>query len=68
VLEARGLTVAVVEVDASTSPELTQHYRVLTVPTTVVLDAMGHAHAVNYGFATTQRLIEQVDEVLALHA
>jgi hypothetical protein len=38
---------------------------VLTVPTTVVLDATGHAHAVNYGFAPMQRLLEQVDAVLA---
>jgi len=37
---------------------------VLTLPTTVVLDAAGRAHAVNYGFANTQRLLEQVDEVL----
>lgn len=65
-LAARGPTVAVVEVDASDSPELTHRYQVLTVPTTVVLDATGRAHAVNYGFATTQRLLEQVDEVLAL--
>ena len=64
VLEARGPAVAVVEVDAPNSPELTQHYQVLTVPTTVLLDATGRAHAVNYGFATTQRLLEQVDEVL----
>ncbi len=64
VLEARGPAVSVVEVDAPTSPEFTHHYRVLTVPTTVVLDATGRAHAVNYGFATTQRLLEQVDEVL----
>jgi len=25
---------------------------------------MGHAHAVNYGFANTQRLLEQVDATL----
>jgi thioredoxin-like negative regulator of GroEL len=65
VLEARGANVSVVEVDAPNSPELTQRYRVLTVPTTVVLDASGRAHALNYGFANTQRLLEQVDEVLA---
>ncbi len=47
------------------APELTERYRVLTVPTTVVLDASGRAHAVNYGFANTQRLLEQVDTVLA---
>jgi len=62
VLEMRGASVAVVEVDAPSSPELTQRYQVLTVPTTVVLDATGRAHAVNYGFTNTRRLLEQVDE------
>lgn len=65
VLEARGAAVSVVEVDAPGAPEMVEHYRVLTVPTTVVLDATGRPHAVNYGFANTQRLLEQVDSVLA---
>ncbi len=65
VREVSGDAVAVVEVDASASPELVQRYHVLTVPTTVVLDAWGRAHAVNYGFANTQRLLEQVNTVLA---
>lgn len=65
VLEAKGAGVSIVEVDAPSSPELTWRYRVFTVPTTVILDATGHAHAVNYGFANTRRLLEQVDEVLA---
>jgi thioredoxin-like negative regulator of GroEL len=64
VLEARGDAVAVVDIDATTSPEVAQRYQVLTVPTTVVLDEAGHAHAVNYGFANTKRLLEQVDEVI----
>ena len=64
VVQARGSDVSVLDVDATSSPELTQRYRVLTVPTTVILDATGHAHAVNYGFANTQHLLEQVDEVL----
>jgi hypothetical protein len=29
------------------------------------MDAKGRAHAVNYGFANTQLLLDQVDEVLA---
>ncbi len=66
VLAARGRGVTVVEVDAPSSPELTRRYQVLTVPTTVVLDAVGHVHAVNYGFASTQRLLEQVDAAMAL--
>jgi hypothetical protein len=57
--------VVVQEIDAPSAPELTRRYRVLTVPTTVVLDAEGRARAVNYGFANTQRLLEQVDEALA---
>jgi hypothetical protein len=65
VLDARGSKVSVAEVDAPNSPELTQRYRVLTLPSTVIMDAAGRAHAVNYGFANTQRLLEQVDEVLA---
>jgi hypothetical protein len=65
VQEARGRDVSVLEVDAPSSPELTQRYRVLTLPTTVVLEATGRAHAVNYGFANTERLLEQVDEILA---
>ena len=64
VLEARGTHVSVVDVDAPHEPELAQRYQVLTVPTTVVLDAGGRAHAVNYGFANTAKLLEQVDEVL----
>ncbi len=54
VQEIHGADVTVVEVD------------VLTVPTTVVLDATGRAHALNYGFANTQRLLEQVDVALAI--
>ena len=64
VVEARGELVSVIEVDAPTSPELTERYQVLTVPTTIVLDATGKAHAVNYGFANVKRLLEQVDSLL----
>jgi hypothetical protein len=58
--------VVVEEIDAPSTPELTRRYSVLTVPTTVVLDAAGRARAVNYGFADTRRLLEQVDEALTL--
>ena len=64
VLEARGPSISVVDIDAPGEPELAHRYHVLTVPTTVVLDAAGHAHAVNYGFADTGKLLEQVDAVL----
>ena len=63
-MAARRDQIAVVEIDAPNEPDLTQRYHVLTVPTTVVLDATGQAHAVNYGFANTQKLLAQVDELL----
>lgn len=62
---ARTYQVSVEEIDAPASPELTRRYQVLTLPTTVILDAAGRVHAVNYGFASTQRLLDQVDEVLS---
>ena len=65
VTEARKCQVGVEEIDAPGSPELARRYQVLTVPTTVVLDATGRVHALNYGFASTQRLLEQVDGVLS---
>lgn len=65
VREARPGGVMIEEIDAPSSPDLTGRYHVMTVPTTVVLDASGRAHAVNYGFAGTGKLLEQVDAVLA---
>jgi thioredoxin-like negative regulator of GroEL len=64
-LEARGDAVTVLHVDAPSAPELAKRYQVLTVPTTVVLDATGQAQAVNFGFAPTERLLKQVDAILA---
>lgn len=64
-LHARKEQVTVIDVDAVTEHALTERYKVLTLPTTVVLDGTGNVQAVNYGFATTQRLLAQVDAVLA---
>jgi thiol-disulfide isomerase/thioredoxin len=65
VVEAHQNKVAVMEVDAPSEPELAARYHVLTLPTTVILNSVGHTHAVNYGFANTKKLLEQVDEVLS---
>jgi hypothetical protein len=62
--EIRGTEIDVVEVDAAVSPELTKRYRIMTVPSTVVLNAEGEVHAVNYGFANLGKLRQQVDELL----
>ncbi|MBO0778985.1 MAG: thioredoxin family protein [Ktedonobacteraceae bacterium] len=64
VQQARGTAVTVMEIDATSEHDLTQAYHILTVPSTVILDAQGKAHAVNYGFANAQRLLTQIDTVL----
>jgi hypothetical protein len=66
VIEARGNTVTVIDVDATTEHKLVQTYHVMTVPSTVILDATGQAQAINYGFAHTQRLLTQIDKILAI--
>jgi len=68
VVAARGDAVTVIEVDATSQHELAETYHVLTVPSTVVLNAAGQAQAINYGFANTQRLLAQIDEILAQKA
>jgi thioredoxin-like negative regulator of GroEL len=61
----RGDAIEVVEIDAPGSPDLTRRYRILTVPSTVVLDPAGSPRAINYGFADLNKLQQQVDAVLA---
>ncbi|HEY4385057.1 MAG TPA: thioredoxin family protein [Ktedonobacteraceae bacterium] len=61
---AYGAMVNVVKIDAVEEPALAQQYRVMTVPSTVVLDMHGQVQAVNYGFAPTQRIAEQIDALL----
>jgi len=61
---AHSETVSILHIDAPSSPELTKRYQVLTVPTTVLLDESNKVHAVNYGFANTQRLLSQIDQML----
>src|SRR5579883_2660718 len=65
VLAARGEAVEVVDIDATNGHELVETYHIMTVPSTVILDTTGRTQAVNYGFANTQRLLGQIDEVLA---
>lgn len=64
-LSMRPERVIVEEIDAPSNPELAERYHILTLPSTVVLDATGHAQSVNYGFANTQLLLKQVDALSA---
>lgn len=62
----RGDEIEVVEIDAPGSPELTGRYRILTIPSTVLLNLAGEALAVNYGFADLSKLQQQIDASLTL--
>jgi thioredoxin-like negative regulator of GroEL len=54
--------VAVREVDVAADPSLAQRFRVMSLPTTVVLDRDGRARAVNAGFAPAPLLQRQLVE------
>lgn len=68
VMVARPNLVRVREVDAPATPELTQRYAILTVPSTVVVDSAGRTCAINYGFANSEKLLAQVDAVIGVLA
>jgi hypothetical protein len=56
------------EVDVVSEPRTARSYRVMTLPTTVVLDRRGRMTAVNAGFATESLLRDQVHAARALPA
>lgn len=51
----------VIEVDASSQPEVAQEWGVLSVPTTFVIDASGKARFVNHGVTNAATLIKQLE-------
>jgi thioredoxin-like negative regulator of GroEL len=54
--------VSVREVDVAVEPDLAKQFKVMSLPTTVVLDAEGRARAVNAGFAPERVLQRQLAE------
>ncbi len=56
-----GKAFQVIEVDASTSPDLAQEWGVMSVPTTFVIAADGQPRHVNHGIATAEKLIKQLE-------
>ena len=51
------------KVDALEREDLARRYGVLTVPTTVILDATGRPRAINHGLATADRLRKQLENL-----
>lgn len=58
----------VLQVDASIRKDLAEHWGVLSVPTTFVVDSQGQPRRVNHGVALADQLRAQIEEVeLAIH-
>jgi thioredoxin-like negative regulator of GroEL len=59
---AAGLdrSVEIREVDIAVEPELARRYRVMSLPTTIVLDADGQVTEINVGFASSETLRQQL--------
>jgi len=58
--------VRLIRVDAARQPEAARAFGILTVPSTVVLDAEGeHIVAVNQGFAPSAQLVQQLQQAAA---
>jgi thiol-disulfide isomerase/thioredoxin len=60
--------VTVREIDIADQPEVARRYRVMSLPTTIVLDTDGAVSAINVGFANAERLREQLAMVGVLTA
>ena len=55
-----GDSIAVKKYDVSAHPELASRYKVLTLPTTIILDESGQVTHVNYGVAKRDKLEAQL--------
>jgi thioredoxin 1 len=51
---------ALQKIDVSQEPQLASQYKVLTLPTTVVLDINGQVAHINYGLASQEKLETQL--------
>jgi thiol-disulfide isomerase/thioredoxin len=52
--------VAIQHIDAEREPEKASQYRVFTLPTTILVDALGQVREINYGLTNSHKLSRQV--------
>lgn len=52
--------VSIQKIDADREPERASHYRVFTLPTTILVDAAGNIQKINYGLTNSQKLVQQL--------
>jgi thiol-disulfide isomerase/thioredoxin len=53
-------SVRIFNVDAATRPDLVKAFRIMTAPTTVVFTGDGRVNAYNHGFASAERMLQQL--------
>jgi thiol-disulfide isomerase/thioredoxin len=56
-----GAGLQVIEVDASAESRLADHWGVLSVPTTFVIDSRGEPKGINHGVALAEKLLTQLE-------
>jgi thiol-disulfide isomerase/thioredoxin len=56
----RELAVRVIEIDATQSPQIADHWGVLSVPTTFIIDPQGKPRHVNHGVTPFEKLKQQL--------
>jgi thiol-disulfide isomerase/thioredoxin len=57
-----GDRLQVVEIDASSQPEVARQWGVLSVPTTFILDAAGRPRHVNHGVTSVDKLLKEFED------
>lgn len=60
----RGTSIHIRDINAIADTELANRFQIMTVPSTVIIDANGITHAINYGFADAAKLNQQIDAAL----
>ena len=65
-MEQTAGKVQLIEVDAVERPELSEHWGVLSVPTTFIIDQHGRPRQINHGVALTEKLLNQLEQATGL--
>ena len=52
--------VVIQKIDAEREPEKASQYRIFTLPTTILVDAVGQVREINYGLTNSHKLNKQV--------
>jgi hypothetical protein len=61
-----GVPLSIREVDVAAEPDVARSYRVMSLPTTIVLGADGDVTAINVGFASAEKLAAQLAQTRML--